>query len=295
METKEKLKEMLTENTGQHMLDSGGVQNPDGTFKWGYGRNWQRNQGRDFDAEPAATVEFHVRGEDVDIMVTLSVYHWLCERLEYDPKMDELYRDWCEAKDEPLWLHSAEEFVKVREGRGIYGEGDPAVVNTYNGEDLLSQTIQFVYWTEQDEFGCYEPHILLQIHGGCDVRGGYTDPVAFTPDGMDGDGLDIFDNARATLFCPGCEYHWSTDDGYHWYPEGTCGNGYKQLETYTPTETEPDYSRWLDFAKAKSGDQKTFPGVSEYLTEPNSGFLWVDEDGKGHCPRCGEVLEVSGH
>ena len=31
--------EMITENTGSHMLDSGGA----------YGRNWQRNQGKTID------------------------------------------------------------------------------------------------------------------------------------------------------------------------------------------------------------------------------------------------------
>lgn len=34
MKTKHLIYEMLTENTGRHMLDSGGA----------YGRNWERNQ-----------------------------------------------------------------------------------------------------------------------------------------------------------------------------------------------------------------------------------------------------------
>ena len=47
-ETKAVIADMLQENTGRHMLDSGGA----------YGRNWERNQGRDFDSEPYGRAEF---------------------------------------------------------------------------------------------------------------------------------------------------------------------------------------------------------------------------------------------
>jgi len=48
MKTKEIIYNMLTENTGRHMLDSGGA----------YGRNWERNQVKtieDFENEPEET------------------------------------------------------------------------------------------------------------------------------------------------------------------------------------------------------------------------------------------------
>jgi hypothetical protein len=53
--------------------------------------------------------------------------------------------------------------------------------NTYNGESDLSQILQGS-WIE-----CYrggrrsglEIYLLLQIHGGCDVRGGYTNAKLF--------------------------------------------------------------------------------------------------------------------
>ena len=50
--------------------------------------------------------------------------------------------------------------------------------NTYNGESDLSQVLQgsrikiFVD-------GQYEDYYLIQIHNGCDVRGGYTDAKLF--------------------------------------------------------------------------------------------------------------------
>ena len=48
--TAEVIADMLRENTGKHFLDSGGA----------YGRHWERNQDRDFSAEPYAEVEFNV-------------------------------------------------------------------------------------------------------------------------------------------------------------------------------------------------------------------------------------------
>ena len=48
--------------------------------------------------------------------------------------------------------------------------------NTYNGDSDLSQVLQGS-WLEMDG----EPYLLLQIHGGCDVRGGYTDAKLFKP------------------------------------------------------------------------------------------------------------------
>jgi len=64
---------MLRENTGRQMLDSGDY----------YGRNWQRNQFLDFDAQPESIMETYVRKGELDLSVTHNVYHWLSERLEY--------------------------------------------------------------------------------------------------------------------------------------------------------------------------------------------------------------------
>ena len=65
MDTKEVLKEMLTENTGIHLLDSGGV----------YGRHWERNQGRDFDNEPATLLKFNSSEGEFEIDITHNLYH----------------------------------------------------------------------------------------------------------------------------------------------------------------------------------------------------------------------------
>lgn len=285
--TKRVLQKMLTTNTGVHMLDSGGA----------YGRNWERNQGVDFEASPAATLEFWDRDGSPDIIGTFSVYHWLADRLEYDAKLDRRFHRWAtrpSRADDP-WLASAEEFVEHLANdtddfgdhatvAGLYGEDKPFTVNTYNGEDMLSQTIQYVYFTMNGD-----AYVLLQIHGGCDVRGGYTRPYAFRVGGMH-DETSILDNAQGTIYCTGNspaedgneqlnafpetivtsgEHYWHTDDTSHWYYEGSAGlNAGTQLEDYDSTSDE---------------------------SERGQGKLYIDDDCNGYCPKCGGKLVLSAY
>jgi hypothetical protein len=192
------LKEMLTENTGRHMLDSGGA----------YGRHWERNQGRDFDAEQPTTLHWSKWGPEV----THSVYHWLLERVEYNEELDNRFLDYAtsDENEDDSWFQNMRGFVD--DALKPFEDIDNIfTVNTYNGEDLLSQTLQYVYWEDFDG-----AHVLLQIHGGCDVRGGYTRPRAFDLP----EEYALFDNARFGLYCTNedCEASWYSDDGYHLYP-----------------------------------------------------------------------------
>jgi len=267
MNTAEKLSEMLQENTGRHFLDSGGA----------YGRHWERNQGTDFEAQPEGTLEFWNRDGELDIIPTLDVFHFLKDRLEYNPALDRQYQAWCEVKGEdPYSYGSALEFAS-NGGRGIYGDGDPFCINTYNGEDLLSQTLQYVYWTDDDG-----AHVLLQIHGGCDARGGYTDPVAF--DLTCDEGLSIFDNAHAAIYCDGCNTAWDSDDGNHWTENGLARI---RLEQFPATDEKPEYPAPFDPA------QTTLPIDLPERPKFSAGVVWVDDEDNGHCPYCGGLLHAS--
>ena len=78
MKTKHLIYEMLTENTGRHMLDSGGA----------YGRNWERNQKKtiqDFQNEEEELITFD--GDYIER--TVSVFHYLSQ-LELDEIIEEL-------------------------------------------------------------------------------------------------------------------------------------------------------------------------------------------------------------
>jgi len=184
------IKEMLKENTGTHFLDSGGA----------YGRSWQQNQDRDFENEPELKVEAY---EDNDISLFISTYHYLTNMLEITDESEKLnakYQKFA-AKSEESYLHDMEEFTSRYQGA--------YTTNTYNFENLLDQVLQYVTFEHEGE-----DYILLQIHGGCDVRGGYTKPQIFQLIGK-----DYFIMRMNDVSCGNSKNCWDSDDGgYHWYP-----------------------------------------------------------------------------
>lgn len=249
----QQLLEMLTENTGRSMLDSGGA----------YGRNWERNQGRDFEAEPATTldVSWNHEGANFEPNVTHNVYHWLKERLSFAPDMNAMFEAFAEPRRADEYeLSIIEDWCKILGATGLYGHGDPMTVNTYNGECLLSQVLQYVYF-ELDGTA----YVALQIHGGCDVRGGYTNVRIFKMD------ENLFDNARATIYADGPgSFHelpyWYSDDGWNWYFEGsTQGKGLREYK--------------VSFDPAHKGDGE---------------HVYIDEDAnQAYCPISGYPLAAS--
>ena len=169
-ETQKLVYAMLTENTGSHMLDSGGA----------YGRHWSRNQAKtieDFDNEQEQTIE-KSEWTDKDGNVhteyerTVSVFHYLSE-LELDhvcDKFNELNTDCLEWGGDISWgvCQEGADFLELINMESTHQ------FNTYNGDCDLSQVLQGS-WLEMDG----DTYLLLQIHGGCDVRGGYTDAKLF--------------------------------------------------------------------------------------------------------------------
>lgn len=254
--TDQVLVDMLTENTGRHLLDSGGA----------YGRNWERNQGLTVEAalerEP---ITVNVYNGEIDYF-TVDVFHFLRERIEYAADLDaelHTFADQEEWEREPwmavvdAWCESLEDTGREIE-YGVYGQGarDGMWVNTYNGEDLLSQVLQYAI-CGIDGDNVY----ILQIHGGCDVRGGYTAPRVFYDSGE----YSLLDNARLYASTqepeptqnrlldvgPQLNKDWMTDDaGYTWYEDGTWPSEPPEWEwdedrnavIYTPWNTEVHFS-----------------------------------------------------
>lgn len=169
------LAEMFTENTGRALCDSGDA----------YGRNWERNQGKfaeDFLTKP--DVEFHVWGGEFDY-VTINTFKHLSVNLEFDSELQDEFEEFSKDSDD-YWLYDAERFAQTK-----VADGRVETFNSYNYDTLLDETIQWVEY--MDEYGDYI--ILLQYHGGADVRGGYTKPRVFRV--LD----DRFGNFDAELFC----------------------------------------------------------------------------------------------
>lgn len=193
-----KLTEMFTENTGKHMLDSGGA----------YGRNWERNQGltaESFSAAPSATWERNG-------WVTLDAWHFLNDRLEFSKTAEVLTR----------LMHVWE--LGDYDNRNLYGLDDQETCleqigatvgnswNTYNWDNLLSQTLQGMDFELMGQ-----SFTLLQVHGGCDVRGGYTLPVVFETCSE----YWLYDCDSVSLWCDECSLSGSNRGyDYDWYRMG---------------------------------------------------------------------------
>ena len=284
--TEEVIAEMMRENCGTHMLDSGGA----------YGRHWQRNRLTQFEKSPEASATFRMRSTgEMDTSFSVSTYHFLTRALDYDEEGNEVLEKLKRAsrickndkfgelwglqlmdafpafmakyKNRETWLEARRE--DGRQGRenyvptGIYGDGEPMIVNTYNDNCAVDQTLQFLYF--EMEGGDY---VVLQIHGGADVRGGYSEPRVFTTSSE----LSIFDFAKGTIYCDEnwregkksrymypstCGASWSTDDGgYHFYPN----DGNTELDVYD----------------AKTGNRG------------KKGTIVVNSKNEAYCPRCGK-------
>ena len=176
--TKELIFSMLTENTGQHMCDSGGDN----------GRMWQRNANKclqDFEEEPEELYQYDPKYNE--IYRTVSVFHFLTNDLEVDDicfRFNEINtnpKDWDADTNTNVSIYG----VSVEAWQYLTELNEVEVSrswNTYNGESDLSQTLQGANLTINEDY-----YVLIQIHGGADVRGGYTDAKLFKcGDYMDG-------------------------------------------------------------------------------------------------------------
>lgn len=258
--TKQVIADMLHENTGTHMLDSGGA----------YGRHWQQNQEIDFGKQPPVVLD--ITGGYIDY--TRNLYHFLSENLEYAPKMQKRFDRFIEKREDTYYLQDMQDFAEAIKAKGLYGEGAGFIVNSYNGECNLSQTIQFMYF--EDNGAAY---VLLQVHNGCDVRGGYTSPKAFSVE--DESFLSLADGY---LYCKN-GHNWQTDDCYNWYSGGE-GNDIKndmleELRDENKVECSEGIEALVNWNKA----HRHYQGRADF----DKVFYNVERN-ELYCPICGEVL-----
>lgn len=113
--------------------------------------------------------------------------------------------------DDQQYLESYLEFRHPEVGG--YFEVDsrekPLVVNTYNGEDMLTQVLQYVAFSVEGE-----RVVLLQVHQGCDVRGGYPKPRYMEQTGEYD--YAITENARGDIACESGVTGGPHDDSHYW-------------------------------------------------------------------------------
>lgn len=222
---------MLTENTGGSILDSGGA----------YGRHWERNQKKtleDFRAEAAAWID----PEYGD--ATKSLFWHLLEYLTPDEGLNAGFSKFAEAYPDEGWMDIIELWLDKlgvpAEGGEFYSDARWSF-NSYNFEYwLCSQTIQGTF------FGLGgTDYLIMQVHGGCDVRGGYTAPQVFSLPTYDGKDSFIFNGERAYFICKGedCMHRLQVGpEGYELQDED--GNTEDTLQDPKLAATAPCGTNW---------------------------------------------------
>lgn len=223
-ETKEVIKNMLSENTGKHFLDSGGTS----------GRIWQRHQAsleKDpnfFENEPQAY--FEIWNNKIEYVV-ISLYHWLNENLIYDPELQAQYDEFNEGSEEPYFqdMLNFADHVEQMGATGLYGDSSPMVEYTYNCENSFSQDFQFVYF-ELDGTS----YAIIQSHNGADARGGFSAPKCFQISGHTLDSASFFMWNDFTI----------TDGDNRWFSEGSVSS--VSLENYPHDPEKEKYENIFD-------------------------------------------------
>lgn len=205
--TEQMVVEQLTENTGRGLCDSGDA----------YGRNWQRNQGRKFAEEPSSTVRWDAwRKQDeagpgkLEPETNVSLYHWMLHNLEFDAEMQVELDEFTQQEDQAgtSWLGVQEEFAEYISKRDEH-EASPSVTNTYNDTDEchLNQVLQYVAVFAEGEYA--PSHLIVSVHGGCDVRGGYSSPRCYRLKSAE---WEYTETMKLNLVYAG-DFHWDYSDG----------------------------------------------------------------------------------
>lgn len=152
------IKKLLKENTGTHFLDSGGDSN----------RHWQKNAKRNFNKEPRILWD--------EYEYSVNIYHYLCEVLDTDRNTQKINS--FISRNDLHWVQEVKEEITNKDFMyheiSSWGE----LHNTYNGEENISQTLLFQTFRIDSE-----QYVLLQVHQGADIRGGYTQTRCFKLNG----------------------------------------------------------------------------------------------------------------
>lgn len=160
------IKNMMCENTGKNLLDSGDA----------YGRHYEENQ-NGIMTGPQKVDFWTDDKKETELIPIVPLYDFLTYSLEIDEEANiynNRFYNYIGAHDlDPYSVVDIEDTIKVIGEESEYSKME--MINTYNYECHLSQTIQFMLF--DDGYG--NTYVCLQIHNGCDVRAGYTLPKIF--------------------------------------------------------------------------------------------------------------------
>jgi hypothetical protein len=271
-QTDKELQRMLREPVAHSIIDSGMI----------YGYAHRINEKRGLHNEPEGTIRTTVISEEGDeyrsfTEVRGSTYHFLRSRLTWDEELNEKFREWRETWDgQPLsefrepeeWLKSITVVEPDGTERPIEWHAH-TTVNTANGDSLLDGVFQFSVVEVTDWFDDPDGDtiILLWIHGGCDVRMGYTDVGIFRANDLEG-WYNLFDYDHGEISCESGNHYWATTNaGYTW----------DYHINRVATDEQPELIDTMVYHRPVYDDDR----IDQII---------VGKDGESRCPVCGDKL-----
>ncbi len=148
----------VREDTGSHFLDSGNA----------YGRHHEQPPVEL--AEPAVTWDKRW----MDCSATIETAHFLTQAFEIRDDLNAEFDVMSTEDDESSWFVLGDAFML---GQGYHQH---ARDNVYNVENDLSQVYIWEVWTRNEDEANWvyadDAVVVLYVHTGCDVRGGYSRP-----------------------------------------------------------------------------------------------------------------------
>lgn len=161
----------------------------------------------------------------------------------------------------------------------IWGDSTtPTHGNTYNSENMFSQDFIFLQWQQNGT-----RYTAIQIHGGCDARGGYTEARIFEHSDYD-EGYEIFPSRFDVGYedCYGFQNH-SCEIGYGGWQNNNMGQSFDHFEWF-------EVEDWEDLAKvmeqhreARENDERPDYVVGYRDAEYNWHVCVIDDEGNV-CP-----------
>lgn len=282
--TERVLVHMMRENTGASILDSGGA----------YGRAWQRNLSVDFAKRERGSLKAYVhkgdKGPWLDLCADIDLFHYLVARLDYDRALTRQYRKFVAGRTDTGHIEDMEAFPEwIAEKRGVDAD-NVWTGNSYNEDNFLSGTVQYTCFQLDGE-----DYVLLQIHGGCDVRGGYTAPQVFRTPDCDGRFGDWY---QATIYPCWKEVHGTRDalladfDRQAFlFPEVAADYKY-EVENYGD-DVRWDIGSWDEKGEGCAKDLTDYPYLEiETRDQWRKGTVCVLPDHSALCPETGATLRV---
>tara|TARA_R100001530_G_scaffold133489_1_gene106933 strand:+ start:746 stop:1288 length:543 start_codon:yes stop_codon:yes gene_type:complete len=168
---KKVLLKLSRENTGINMLDSGGDNN----------RGFQK-------ALKLSEEEIFKNPEEKNLKNT---FKFLLDNLEITLNSELLNNDFKHfmyKRKDTNYLNDMLEYGDLINENDDYITKKIDCVNTYNFENILSEVLQYIIFYKNKEY-----YIILQVHRGCDIRGGYTKPQIFKILDIDSFNIDMLE------------------------------------------------------------------------------------------------------